>query len=78
MPFQPEPPRTAMHALLVGTGKITFGETQVVQGIKQIGLADSIVPANADDPFLKRKGHPGIIFKLEEGYVLYAEQRSAN
>jgi hypothetical protein len=61
--------------LLIGAGKIAFGETQIIQSIQQIGLADPIIPANTDDPFLKRKGRPGIVLKLEEGYILYAEQR---
>jgi hypothetical protein len=61
--------------LLIGAGKIAFGETQIIQGIQQVGFADPIIPANADDPFLKGKGCPGIVLELEEGYILYTEQR---
>ena len=78
MSLQPKTRRPPEHALLIGAGKITFGETQIIQGIQQVGLANPIIPANADDPLLKGKGRPGIVLKLKDGYILYAEQRLIN
>src|ERR1700739_2671506 len=68
-PLYPEPRRPPGHILLIGAPKITFCETQVIQGSQQVGLADPIVSANADDPFLKREGGLGIVLKLKERYI---------
>jgi hypothetical protein len=75
MPFDAEAGRAPVYALLVGPGKIALGKTEVIQCIQQVGLADAVVAANADDPFLKPEKGLGVVLELYDGYILYAEQR---
>jgi hypothetical protein len=48
--------------------KITFGETEVMYRIQQIGFAYTIASANAHNVFCKAKLLLVIIFKLENLY----------
>jgi hypothetical protein len=66
MTFQPEPGSPLIHILLVGPRKITLGKTKIVDGIQQVGLADSIVAANADDPLGESEGSLPVILELKE------------
>jgi len=52
--------------LLVGPGKITLGKTKIVEGIQQVGLADTIVAANANDPLGESEGSLPVILELKE------------
>ena len=64
MTLQPEAGSAPVDGLWIGTGEITFGETQIIKRIQQVGLADTVVPANADDPLGKRKAGFRIVLKL--------------
>ena len=55
-----------VNILLVLAGEITFGETQVVDRIKQIGLADAIAAGNPNDPLGKGEIRVKVVFKLKE------------
>jgi hypothetical protein len=49
-------------------GKIAFGEAEVMDGIKQVGLAHAIAAANAYNALGKGKILLEIILELEERY----------
>ena len=53
-------------------------EVRMIAGSWRAALAaapHTHVVANADDPLVESEVRPGIILKLEKGYILYAEQR---
>ena len=50
---------------LVLPGKITFGETEIMDRIQQVGLAYAISSANANDPLREGEVLVEIIFELE-------------
>jgi len=66
MAFDSETGGAVQDILAVATGKIAFGETAVINGIEQVGFANAVRAANANDPFGKRKLHLPVIFKLGE------------
>ena len=39
-----------------------------MNGIKQIGFADAIITANANDPFFEAKWTAAVVFKLSDWY----------
>jgi hypothetical protein len=47
-------------------GEIAFCETEVMNGIEQVGLSDPIPPANAHDPFAETEFPGKIVFELNE------------
>ena len=59
-----------MHTIRIRTGEITFGKTEVVDGIKQIGLASAIVTADSHNSFRKTEGLFCVVFKLNKRYGL--------
>jgi hypothetical protein len=66
--FYPETLRTMMNVLQIRFGKIAFCETQIIDCVQQIGLANAVAAANANNPFIETEGCMGIIFKLDERY----------
>ena len=49
-------------------GKITFGKTQIMNGIQQISFAFAVLSANANNSFAKCKLLAEVIFELGERY----------
>jgi len=54
-----------MNVQLVLAGKITFGEAEVMNRIKQIGFAYTVAAANADNAFAKLELLVKIVFELK-------------
>ena len=63
---------------MVLPGKITFGEAQVMDRIKQVGLAHSISATYANDPFRKGKFLVKIILELVQCYGMEEEGQRKN
>jgi hypothetical protein len=57
-----------MNVQLVLPCKIAFGETEVMNGIEQVGLAHAVPSANAHNAFREREFLVKIIFELVERY----------
>lgn len=55
-----------MNIHLVLPGEVTFGEAEVMNGIKQIGFANTISTANTNNALVKLKLLLKIIFELEQ------------
>jgi hypothetical protein len=58
----------------VATGKIAFGEATVINGIQQIGFANTILAANTDDPVCELERRLPVILELQKRYVVDTEQ----
>ena len=69
MSFQPEALAAVMNIYRVCSQKITFGKAEVMNGIQQIGFANSIASANANDAFIKLIGILRVIFELIKRYI---------
>jgi len=54
-----------VNAHTIGPGKITFGKTQIMYGIQQIGFAYAIATANTNDTFCEIKLLMVIVFELK-------------
>ena len=52
-------------------GKIAFGETEIMNGVEEVGFTYTIASANAHNIFGKTKLLVIIIFKLENVYGVY-------
>ena len=65
MAFQSEAFVSMMNIQLVLAGKITFGEAEVMNGIKQIGFTDSIAAADTNNAFGKDELLVKIVFELK-------------
>ena len=68
MPFQPEALMSLVDVHAILAGKITFGKTQIVYCIQQIGLANPVAATNANDAFFEFKLLMKIVFKLVQRY----------
>ena len=66
MAFQPKSIMIVMNVQLVLPRKITFGKTEVMDSIQQIGLAHTIAAANTNNAFSKIELLVKIIFELKE------------
>lgn len=64
MPFQPEALCALLHVHRIGSGKITFGKTEVMNGIQQIGFAHTVATADADNAFGKLVPLTAVILEL--------------
>ena len=53
-----------VNVQLVLPGKIAFCETEIMNGIEQVGLAYAISPANTHHPFRKREILVKVVFEL--------------
>jgi hypothetical protein len=62
-----------MHIHLVLPGKIAFGETQIMNGIQQIGFAHTISAANANNALGKNKLLVEVVFELEQRYGIQSK-----
>jgi hypothetical protein len=51
--------------IAVSPAKITAGEAEVMDGVKQVGLANAVFAADTIDPAIELKTLFSIIFKLE-------------
>ena len=58
------------YIIPVQPGKVAFRETEVVNGIQQVGFSHPIFTADACNPFCKVKRLIRIVFELIERYVL--------
>ena len=74
MAFDPETAGPLLHILLVAAGEITFGETKVIDGVKQVGLPNAIVATETHDPFRKPEGSLGVVLELKQRYIFYRKQ----
>jgi len=68
MTFDPETGSAMQDILAVAAGKIAFGKAAVIYGIEQVGFANAVWAADANNPFGKRKLHLPVIFELGERY----------
>jgi carboxypeptidase Q len=74
MPFYPEPGAAPVYILLVGPREITPGKAEVINSIQQIGLANTVIAANAYDPFPEPEGRLLVVFELKKRQLLNTEQ----
>ena len=65
MAFQPKAFVAVLRAQGILPRKITFGKTQIMYGIQQVGFALSVAPANAHNAFGKIELLVKVIFELE-------------
>lgn len=75
MPFDPEPGGSPQYIGLVAAREIASGEAEVIQGIQEVGLADAIIAADADDPFIEAEGGLRIVLEADKRYLFYPEQK---
>jgi hypothetical protein len=61
---------------LVAAGEIALGETQVIEGVQQVSLADAVIATDTHDPLMKAEPGLFIIFELNECYFFYPKQGS--
>jgi hypothetical protein len=64
--FQPESFMTLLGNQCILPGEIAFGKTEIMNGVQQISLANSISPANTYDPFAETEFPGKIVFELSE------------
>ena len=57
-----------MRVCRVGAGKIAFSETEVVNGVEEVGFAYSVWSAYTYNPGFKRELFMDVVFELDEGY----------
>jgi hypothetical protein len=50
----------------IATGKITFGEAEIVDRIQQVSFAHAVSSADTHHPFRKPIRLEGIVFELNE------------
>jgi len=65
MSLHPESCLSLQYILAVAAGKIALGKAAVIDGIQQVGLANTILPAYTYDAAGEIK--PGILVILEMG-----------
>ena len=46
----------------------TFAKRDVMNGIQQIGFANAVITANANDPFIETKWTGAVVFELGDWY----------
>jgi hypothetical protein len=73
MTFHPEAFMTMMNIQLILTGKITFGEAEVMDGIQQIGFTNSITAADTNNAFGELKLLVKIVLELKQRYGIQAK-----
>ena len=49
--LQPETLASNLYRAGICTGKIAAGETEVINGIQQVGFSNTIISAKANNPF---------------------------
>jgi len=54
-----------MHVLYITAGKITFCKAAIINGIKQVGFANSVFSTYTNNASGKLKGSLTVIFKLK-------------
>ena len=59
----------------IATGKVAFGETEIVDGIEEIRLAYAIAPAYPHDSLGKLIGLMKIVLELENRYGLQGKRQ---
>ena len=64
--FNPESIGPVEHILTVGTGEIAFCETEIIDRVQEIGLADTVLSANTSDPGIEIKPRLPVVLKLVE------------
>ena len=64
--FYPESVRPIQHILAIGAGKITFGKAEVIYGVEEICLPDTILTADSSDSGIEVKPGLPVILKLVE------------
>jgi hypothetical protein len=73
MTFNPEALVSMQNIRAILAGKITAGETEVIDGVQQIGLAHAIAATDTHDPLGKPELTGKIIFKLKDRYGIYGK-----
>jgi hypothetical protein len=63
MPFDAKTRSAPEHIRRVAARKIASCKTQIIQGIEQIGFANAVIAANADDPFIKAECGLWVVLK---------------
>ena len=74
MTFDPEARRPFLDVLLVAAGEIAFGETKVIDSVKQVSLPHAIVATETHNPFRKPEGCLAVVLELKERYIFYRKQ----
>lgn len=70
MSLQPESLVTLLDIETILAAEITFGETQVMNGIQAIGLANSITATNTYNAFCEPEFLLEIVLELKKRYGL--------
>jgi hypothetical protein len=60
----PETLRAREYMQGIRFAKITFGETEIMNGIQQIGFANAVISTDANDAPGKRKSSLRVVFEL--------------
>ena len=66
MAFDPKSLGAVLNIGRIATGKVAFGETEIVDGIEEIRLAYAIAPAYPHDSLGKLIGLMKIVLELEK------------
>ena len=66
MTFIPEPLMSMKNIELILPSEVALGETEIVNGIQQVGFSDTVAPRDADDPFGKTELLLEIILELKQ------------
>jgi hypothetical protein len=72
--FQPETLATDLNRSGICTGEIASGKTEVIYGIQQVGLSNTIVSAKPNYPFWEGESLLAVITKLGQGNMVDLEQ----
>jgi hypothetical protein len=55
-----------LYITAVQSGKITFGETEIMDGIQEIGFTHPVLPTDTDNPFGQVKSPVAVVFELDQ------------
>ena len=58
-----------MDVQMILAGKIAFGETEVVDGIQEVGLSDAVAPADTHNPFREAERGLPVVLELHQRYL---------
>jgi hypothetical protein len=66
MSLQPKAKPFMVDVCRIGPGKITFGKTEVMHRVQEVGFPNAVSTADPNYPFRKPVGLMEVIFKLKD------------
>ena len=64
------------YILCVYAREITFGKTEIVNGIQQVGFSNAVGARNSNDPFSELHGSMPVILELNQGNAVEPKHAS--